>query len=100
MTHIAETFNEYGTPVSMFRCSGCSTTFTVCPSVPEERRDQWSGCMGVDCTTYDEARDGDKLFDAGKVQRVGDRSHICLVPTTHAKAGAVGTDERSEGVNQ
>lgn len=79
VTHIAETFNEYGTPVSMFRCGGCETTFTVCPAVPEDQRDQWTGCMAETCSTYDEGRDGDKLFDAGKVRRVGDRSHLKAV---------------------
>lgn len=90
MTYLAETFNEYGTPVSLFQCEGCKTTFTVCPAVPQDRRDQWDGCMAEGCSTYDEARDGDKLFDAGKVQRVGDRSQICLVPTT---ANSVGMSE-------
>lgn len=78
-THISETFNEYGTPVSMFRCVGCERAFTVCPAVPEEKRDQWSGCMGSECSTYDEKRDGDKLFGEGKVYRTGDRSHLKCV---------------------
>jgi len=65
VTHLAETFNEHGTPVSLFQCESCATTFTVCPAVPEDRRDQWTGCMADGCATYDEARDGewmDPLF--------------------------------------
>lgn len=79
MTHLAETYNEHGTPVSLFQCESCPSTFTVCPAVPEDRRDQWTGCMADGCSTYDESRDGDKLFDAGKVRRVGDRSHLTVV---------------------
>lgn len=77
--HIAETFNEFGTPVSMFRCFYCRTVFTACPAVEPEKHDQWIGCMAEGCASYDEARDGDKLFEAGKVQRVGDRSRIQVV---------------------
>lgn len=77
--HIAETYNEFGTPVSMFRCFHCQTIFTVCPAVEPEKHDQWIGCMADDCASYDEARDGDKLFDAGRVQRVGDRSGFQIV---------------------
>lgn len=73
---IADTFNEFGTPVTMFSCPGCNTTFTVCPAVPDDKLDQWSGCLGIDCSTYDPDRDADKLFEQGKVLRVGDRSHI------------------------
>lgn len=77
---VAETFNEYGTPVTMYLCGSCKTTFTVCPAVEPEHDDQWEGCLAETCASYDPARDGDKLFDAGKVHRVGDRSHIALVP--------------------
>lgn len=77
---LADTFNEYGTPVTLFSCPGCGTTFTVCPAVPDDLLGQWSGCLGEGCSTYDPARDADKLFDEGKVRRRGDRSHIQLVP--------------------
>lgn len=77
--HIASTYNEFGTPASMFRCFHCQTIFTVCPVVEPEKHDQWIGCMAEDCASYDLARDGDKLFEAGKVQRVGDRSRFQIV---------------------
>lgn len=76
---IADTFNEYGTPVTLFSCPACNTTFTVCPAVEDDKLDQWTGCMAEDCTSYDPARDADKLFDEGKVHRVGDRSHLTVV---------------------
>lgn len=79
MTKIADTFNEYGTPVTMFACVGCGSTFTVCPAVPEDKQEQWTGCMAERCSTYDEARDADKLLDQGKVQRVGDRSCFTVI---------------------
>lgn len=77
---IATTFNEYGTPVTMFWCDECQTTFTVCPEQKPENDWQWAGCLGTTCPSYDEARDADKLFDEGKVFAVGDRSHIQVVP--------------------
>jgi hypothetical protein len=76
---IADTFNEYGTPVTMFSCPGCNTTFTVCPAVEDKDLDQWPGCLGEGCSTYDPDRDADKLFDAGKVRRVGDRSDFTVI---------------------
>lgn len=76
---IADTFNEYGTPVTMFSCPGCNTTFTVCPAVEDKDLDQWPGCLGDGCSTYDADRDADKLFDAGKVRRVGDRSDFTVI---------------------
>lgn len=78
-TRITETFNSYGTPVTMFRCQGCRSAFTVCPAVAPENDDQWTGCLGLGCLTYDETRDADKLFDEGRVRRVGDRSALCVI---------------------
>lgn len=76
---IADTFNEYGKPVTMFWCDGCKSTFTVCPPVEDEHLDQWTGCLGANCSTYDPERDADKLFDEGKVLRRGDRSHFKVI---------------------
>ena len=76
---IADTFNEYGTPVTLFSCPGCDTTFTVCPAVEDDALDQWPGCLGEGCPTYDPDRDADKLFDEGKVRRVGDRSDFTMI---------------------
>lgn len=76
---IADTFNEYGTPVTMFRCKDCEGIFTVCPAVEDKKLDQWTGCLGEGCASYDTARDGDKLFEQGKVHRAGDRTGIRLV---------------------
>ena len=78
-TKIADTFNEYGTPVTMFLCESCNQTFTVCPAVEDHNLDQWSGCLGEGCGSYDPDRDADKLFDEGKVRRVGDRSCFKVV---------------------
>lgn len=76
---IADTFNEYGTPVTLFMCPGCNTTFTVCPAVEDHDLDQWPGCLGPECSTYDPGRDADKLFDEGKVAPRGDRSHMFAI---------------------
>lgn len=76
---LADTFNEYGTPVTLFSCSGCNTTFTVCPAVEDDALDQWTGCLAETCSTYDPDRDADKLFDEGKVRRVGDRSDFTVI---------------------
>ncbi|WP_313444564.1 hypothetical protein [Brevundimonas sp.] len=76
---IADTFNEFGTPVTLFACLGCESTFTVCPAVEDKHLDQWSGCLGRGCSTYDDSRDADKMFDEGKVRRVGDRSCFTVI---------------------
>ena len=59
--------NEFGVRVLMNRCKTCGGLFTVCPipANPEE----WEHCLGEECDSYDEARDADKLFDAGLVSR-------------------------------
>jgi hypothetical protein len=54
--------NEYGTPVTGFRCKYCKETFTVCPAVPPEKFDQWDGCLGDNCSSYDINRDPTYLF--------------------------------------
>lgn len=79
MTHVSETYNEHGAPVSMFRCVGCAQVFTVCPAVDVEKRGEWVGRLSSGCSTYDEGRDGDKLFDAGSVRRRGDRSQFKVI---------------------
>lgn len=76
---IADTFNEFGTPVTMFLCTSCKSTFTVCPAVEEENLDQWTGCLGKGCSTYDGVRDADIMFEEGKVRRVGDRSCFSVI---------------------
>lgn len=79
MAKISDTFNEYGTPVTLFHCPSCDSTFTVCPAVEDEHLDQWTGCLGDTCPSYDPDRDADKLFDEGKVRRVGDRSDFKVI---------------------
>lgn len=101
MTRVANTFNEYGTPVTMFQCGSCKETFTVCPAVDPKHDDQWVGCLADTCASYDPDRDGDKLFDAGKVHRVGDRSHFQVIEggvTTTAPKSPLGGDEAACGV--
>lgn len=55
--------NEYGTPITVFRCEFCQQEFTVCPIVPDIHLDNWKGCTSPDCESYDEARDADKMFE-------------------------------------
>lgn len=55
--------NEYGTQVSAHICDTCGKFFTVCPAKGPER-DDWGDCLGVECESYDPARDADLLFDA------------------------------------
>lgn len=78
MTRIADTFNEYGTPVTMFMCGSCHTVFTVCPAQQSENDAQWTDCLAPSCPSYDAGRDADKLLEEGKVFAVGDRSHIAV----------------------
>ncbi len=63
------TFNEYGTIVSVHICETCSAEFTVCPAVEEKNRDQWRYCLSLDCVSYDPDRDADKFFDKGVVKK-------------------------------
>lgn len=65
MTYRGEGVNEYGTPISLFTCAACGEDFTVCPAVPEEKRDEWEGCMDTLCPSYDIDRDVDHLFAIG-----------------------------------
>lgn len=62
--------NEYGTRVYVNRCRDCGAEFTVCP-IPDNTED-WQHCMSEDCASYDETRDGDKLFEQGRVKRDDD----------------------------
>ena len=59
--------NEYNTPISIHICEFCGVEFTVCPAIPDEKLDDWRGCMAPECESYDSERDGDKLFDEGKL---------------------------------
>lgn len=77
---LRETANEYGTPVVEYRCEGCGETFTVCPAPDPEIDDQWTGCMGTTCTSYDESRDAMKWIDEGRVRSVPTDKGIRLVP--------------------
>lgn len=71
MTYIEENVNQYGTPVSVFRCDDCSDVFTVCPAVPEERRDEWQKCLAATCSSYEADRDVDFLVGAVETEPVG-----------------------------
>jgi hypothetical protein len=65
---IRETVNECGTPVVEYLCQGsCAQPFTVCPAPKPEEDNQWTGCLGIGCSSYDPGRDADKLFDDGDV---------------------------------
>ncbi len=62
--YLRESKNEYGTPVSFFRCGFCGKEYDVCPSVEESMRDSWAegGCQEDSCPSYDPKRDADILF--------------------------------------
>lgn len=76
---IVNTCNEYGKTVTLYRCMSCFSTFTVCPEVDPKDDGEWLGCLGPDCGSYDPDRDGDKLFDEGRVYQRGDRSHFKVI---------------------
>ena len=59
MSKIGEAVNIYGTPISVHICGECKSQFTVCPPADEG----WGGCQSLECSSYDPARDADKLFD-------------------------------------
>ena len=67
MTWLKFDQNEYGTKISIHKCNFCGDEFTVCPAVSTNAKG-WGGCMAPNCTSYDETRDADKLFDEGKVR--------------------------------
>lgn len=55
--------NEYETPVTIFECEFCGVEFSVCPAVEDARLENWLGCLSVECASYDESRDIDKVWD-------------------------------------
>lgn len=61
--YLGEGKNDYGTPVSRFRCDHCGDEYTVCPVVPLERREHWNSCLSEACQSYDESRDADLLSE-------------------------------------
>ena len=61
--------NEHGTPVLVRHCKTCGSRFTVCPTPEPENLKDWEHCLSEDCASYEEARNADKLFDAGLVKR-------------------------------
>ena len=65
--YMEENVNEFGSPVSVFTCESCGDVFTVCPVVPEDTRDQWTGCQAELCDSYDPSRDADLYFALGMV---------------------------------
>lgn len=60
---IRDDVNEYGTPITIFICEFCGREFSVCTAIPDENLDNWKGCLAVECDSYDESRDIDKVFD-------------------------------------
>lgn len=66
--YLRESTNDYGTPVSVFRCDSCGVEYTVCPALREDERAQEDadGCLSEECETYDPARDVDRLFDGAE----------------------------------
>lgn len=62
-------YNKYSTPVTLLKCESCKHVFTVCLAVEESNLDNWRGCLGVGCESYDESRDIDKVW--GEAQLFG-----------------------------
>lgn len=64
--------NEYGTPVSVRKCTACGFVFTVCPADTEGIFG--SECLDVSCPSYDISRDVDIWFEpaleAGLIRRL------------------------------
>lgn len=72
--------NEYGTPVDGYICETCGDSFTVCPAHGDRTEDdQWTGCLSPNCTSYDPARDADRLFDDGNVVSFDQRARPNLI---------------------
>lgn len=65
---IRDDVNEYGTPITVFKCDYCNEEFSVCPAVPDYKLDQWKGCQMKWCESYEEDRDADKMFDENKIK--------------------------------
>jgi len=65
MSKIGHELNEYGTLVTRFKCEYCGNEFTICPAVPPDKENEWRGCLGVDCVSYDPSRDVDLLMSEG-----------------------------------
>lgn len=60
--------NEYGTLVSLHTCDTCGDEFSVCPEVPQDRADEWDGCMSVACDSYEPMRDAELYLGLGMVE--------------------------------
>lgn len=63
--------NEFGTEVSVHRCSTCGETYTLCP--PADEATWGTGCLAETCASYDPNRDVDLFFEpaveAGIIRR-------------------------------
>jgi len=58
--YIKESENEYGTPISVFKCFSCGSEFTICPAVSEDKRAAYAndGCGdGFECDSYIPSKD-------------------------------------------
>lgn len=62
MAKLRDDVNEYGTPITVFVCEYCNREFSCCPAIPDDRLDNWRGCLATDCISYDPERDADKFF--------------------------------------
>ena len=58
---IGHDVNEFEAPVSHHICEDCGNMFTVCPPAKEN----WGGCLGPECESYDINRDVDALLFFG-----------------------------------
>ena len=68
---LRDDINEFGTPITWFKCEYCSREFWVCPAVEDENLDYWRGCLWNECESYDPNRDVDALmfFEAIEIDK-------------------------------
>lgn len=57
---VGESFNGFGTRISLHRCLYCGSNFTVTPATDNGFG---LGCLASSCSSYDIMRDVDLMFD-------------------------------------
>lgn len=59
---LSDGVNEFGTPITNFKCDYCGSKFSVCPAIEDKHLDSFKGCTIHPCESYDPKRDIDILF--------------------------------------
>lgn len=65
---IRDDVNDFGTPITVFKCDFCHKYFTVCPKVPDDNLHSWRGCLSIECESYTPNRDVDALLFFGCIE--------------------------------